>query len=116
MKPHFVVIAAVAKEGTRQRQLTACLCNQSIFPTFLFMALMEIHDVVVALQNTATTTSQFLEEKGMYSDDEVPDPFYRGILMKIQLMIVIKTWTTTTVTMSDPHEHHIQPAKLSDAM
>ena len=82
----------------------------------LKQALMEIHDVVVALQNTATTTSQFLEEKGMYSDDEVPDPFYRGILMKIQLMIVIKTWTTTTVTMSDPHEHHIQPAKLSDAM
>ena len=44
----------------------------------LKQALMEIHDVVVALQNTATTTSQFLEEKGMYSDDEVPDPFYSG--------------------------------------
>ena len=41
-------------------------------------AIMEIHISVVALQSSTITTSQFLEEKGMYSDDEVPEQGYSG--------------------------------------
>ncbi|XBH83471.1 hypothetical protein VPH35_071885 [Triticum aestivum] len=44
----------------------------------LRQALLEIHDAVIALQNTTTTTSQFLEEEGMYSDEDVADPVYTG--------------------------------------
>ena len=39
---------------------------------------MEIHSSIVALQSSTTTTSQFLGEKGMYSDDEVPEQSYNG--------------------------------------
>ncbi|XBI76136.1 hypothetical protein VPH35_069406 [Triticum aestivum] len=34
--------------------------------------------IFVTLQSCTTTTSQFLEEKGMYSDDEVPEQIYSG--------------------------------------
>ena len=41
-------------------------------------AIMEIHSSIVALQSSTTTTSKFLGEKGMYSDDEVPEQSYNG--------------------------------------
>ncbi|KAF7021573.1 hypothetical protein CFC21_034499 [Triticum aestivum] len=43
-------------------------------------AIMEIHSSIVVLQSSTTTTSRFLEEKGMYSDDEVPEQSYSGHL------------------------------------
>lgn len=42
-------------------------------------AILEIHDAVVALQNTTSTARVSLEEKGMYSDDDVADPVYSGV-------------------------------------
>ena len=41
-------------------------------------AIMGIHNSVVALQSSTAAASQFLEEKGMYSDDEVAEQIYSG--------------------------------------
>lgn len=44
----------------------------------LKQAVLKIHDAVIALQNTTAITSQSLEQKRMYSDDDVSDPVYSG--------------------------------------
>ncbi|KAM3367012.1 hypothetical protein ACQJBY_015969 [Aegilops geniculata] len=41
-------------------------------------AIMEIHSSVAALQSSTATTSQFAEEKGVYSDNEVLEQSCNG--------------------------------------